>query len=127
MFYLFGMLLHFLLQRMMGDPFASMNLFVVAFSAMAVSSLKEFKEKLSISNILSASIVAVLISYGVLLVLPVISSLLAYPATNVNPGTQELVIILALNFSICFIVLRFRNKHWGITSHAGFRIKSKTD
>ncbi len=105
----------------MGDPFASMNLFVVAMSAMGVSLLKEFKEKLSFSSMLVASFIASLINYLLLLSLPFISRMLSYPTENAIIEAQELVIILTLNFSVCFFVLRLGNKHWGLTSQDSIR------
>ncbi len=120
------MLSHFILQRLMGDPFASMNLFVVAMSAMGVSLLKEFKEKLSFSSMLVASFIASLINYLLLLSLPLISRMLSYPTENAIIEVQELVIILTLNFSVCLIVLRLGNKHWGLTSQGSIRKERET-
>ena len=113
-FYLSGMILHFIFQRLMGDSFASMNLFVVAMSAMAISGFKEFKERLSLATMLMTSSVAALLNYLLLLALPLISRLLSYPTENTIVEVQELVLILALNFSACLVILRLGNKHWGL-------------
>jgi len=108
------MLLHFILQRLFGDQFASMNLFVVAMSAFAVSSLEEFKHKLSLISMLLASSITAIVSLGLALALPTISELLSYPSENPEVTMNAIVILLATNFLTCLIILRIGNRGWGL-------------
>ena len=105
LFFLCGMMFHFLAQKFGGDSSPSMNLFVVAVSILVLTSMTEFREKLKISTIIVTSALVAFLSVLILLLLPLISEVGSYPVKTESPSWIDSSIVLLLNFTVAIILL----------------------